>query len=146
MKFDLKKPCAACPFRTNALPTWLGSYTPQGVVDSIRNDEPFFCHHHVEETIGYDDPDWREKAQESAQHCAGALIFARKMCKLSRDPEIAQAQKAIDTNQEILFPPDKFVAYHSVTISAVVKSIKEKKLNGKATKPKATKRKPSAKN
>lgn len=125
MKFDLKKPCAACPFRKNAVPSWLGSYTPQGVVDSIKADQPFFCHHDVENNIGYDDPDWLEKAQDSAQHCAGALIFARKMCKLSRDPEIAEAQKAIDPKQDILFPPEEFVRYHSVSIDKVVNRIKQ---------------------
>jgi hypothetical protein len=126
MKFDLKKPCAACPFRKDAVPSWLGNYTPQGVVDSIKADQPFFCHHDVENKIGYDDPDWQEKAMESAQHCAGALIFARKMCKLSRDPEIAEGQRKINPNQDILFPPEQFVEYHSVTISAAAKKIKER--------------------
>jgi hypothetical protein len=138
MKFDYKSPCSACPFRTNSLKGWLGNYTPEGVIVAIQHDQPFFCHKHVEETIGYDDPEWREKALEDAQHCAGALIFANKLCKLSRIPEVAAAQRNVDKDQKILFPPSEFVKHHTLTIErAEPKPIKGPK-NGKSSRSRSS--------
>lgn len=130
MKYDLKKPCAECPFHRGSANGWLGSYTPESVIQAVRNDEPFLCHSHVENQCpdGYENPDWQEWAAEHAQHCAGAMIFARKMCKLSRDPEMAEAQRAIDKTQDILFPAQNFIDHHSrrVSTTPLTASVKAK--------------------
>lgn len=117
MKYDLKSPCAGCPFRENAAAGWLGDYTPEEVIEHIQREIPFLCHVHVENTTGYhddsEDGDWRDRLdEENAQHCAGALIMARKLCKLPRDPDHNAAVRGVDALQPILFPPDRFIRHH----------------------------------
>lgn len=114
MQSNLTRPCVACPFRTNSLKGWLGDYTPDQIMDDLRNETPFLCHKHIEDNCpdGYDG-EWREWAEEHGEVCAGASIFQRKMCKLPRDPELAAAIRKVDISQPILFPRDVFVCHHS---------------------------------
>lgn len=106
MPYNLRQPCHGCPFRRDSAPGWLGDYTAEQIVDIVRNDGTFLCHNLVD----YEDPDWRNQEHEE---CAGAMIFARKLCKLSRDPEKAAAQLQIDKSQDILFPDIDFISHHN---------------------------------
>ena len=113
MKYELKKPCEGCPFRKNAAKGWLGSYTAEEIIEHALREIPFFCHIDVERQHGYEESDWEEWAFENGQMCAGYLVMMRKMAKLPRDPEFAEAVRNIDAKQEILFPPQVFIDYHS---------------------------------
>ena len=85
MQKGLTQPCGACPFRRKSMAGWLGEETPKGFMQTTMNDVAMPCHC----TIDYEDPKWKENfvANGKAEHCAGALIFFRNICKLSRDPE-----------------------------------------------------------
>jgi len=109
-QYNQRTPCAECPFRPTSAPGWLGSYTPQEVIDVIRGDGDFLCHPKVD----YEDPDWddEEKLMEY-EECAGSMIFARKMCKRSRDREKAAGQDRVNLDAEILYPAEKFIEHHT---------------------------------
>lgn len=67
MKFDLKKPCAECPFiKGSATNTTLAEGRLDGIVDDIRDGATFTCH----KTL--------EKPSREQQHCGGALIFLER--------------------------------------------------------------------
>lgn len=76
MQFDLRRPCAGCPFRTDCLPGWLGEKPAARIAESItEGDAPFVCHKTIERNaLG----ERLEGPHE--QHCAGALLV------LDRDP------------------------------------------------------------
>lgn len=135
MNYDLKKPCEGCPFRRNAAPGWLGDYKAEEIVQMARRGENFLCHVHVEKNRGYGDDIPLNRLDELedddggpvdaddelpfeiwadvyGQQCAGFMIFMRKLCKLPSNPAYAKASRAIDTEQDILFPPDVFVDHH----------------------------------
>jgi hypothetical protein len=68
MKYDLKTPCAHCPFRSDVKPY----IHPERVEEIIG--QPFSCHKTTTcKDRGNDHPE--------AQHCAGSLILHEKMEK-----------------------------------------------------------------
>lgn len=127
MKFNKLKPCAGCPFRTNAAPGWLGDYTPQEVIQHLQNEIPFVCHIDVENGPGYSDPEWQEWADKHANHCGGALIMQRKMAKLPRDPDHCAAVRAVDPQTTILFPPQVFIEHHESGPQSRLSKVKGKR-------------------
>lgn len=129
VQYNRRNPCEACPFRENAAPGWLGDYSPEEVIDAIRHETPFPCHKEVEDlpfsgqadvdvaemqahANGYDMEDWRMHL-DNINHCAGALIMAKKMSKLPREEKHKQAVKDAPADFPILFPPQKFIDYHT---------------------------------
>lgn len=45
MNFDLKKPCAKCPFRTDCLKGWLGEERAEEIATGITEEQQTFsCH------------------------------------------------------------------------------------------------------
>lgn len=106
--FKQKNPCPQCPFRKNALPGWLGDYTPKEVIDTINHEEAFLCHTQID----YSDPDWKETQAPFAPVCAGQLMMTRRMCKLPRDPEHSAAVKAIVPSDEIFKNHREFIEHH----------------------------------
>lgn len=111
IKYDIKTPCQQCPFRKLSLPGYLGSYTPETVIQHLNFEIPFLCHTHVEKTVGYEDPKWDEKVEP--QHCAGALIFTRNMCKLPRDAKHAAAVRDVKDCPEVFENIPDFMKHHS---------------------------------
>ena len=74
MKFDLKKPCADCPFRTDVTP-YLHLERAEEIVDGLTHQQQTFtCH----KTNSQSD-DGETIETEDSQHCAGALIMLEKM-------------------------------------------------------------------
>lgn len=83
MRFDLVRPCANCPFRTDVRP-----YLRRGRVLEIRRalldrDQTFSCHKTVDWTREEDEEDDGRPAarhcRNDEQHCAGALILLEKL-------------------------------------------------------------------
>jgi len=68
MKFDLIRPCAHCPFRSDIKP-FLRQDRAEEIAETLLNDGTFTCH----KTVDYDDDDGGHTTADS-QHCAGATI------------------------------------------------------------------------
>lgn len=102
-----RRMCSQCPFRKNAAGGWLGAYTPQEVIDTVRSETPFPCHAQVD----YDDPAWAEKL-DGKPHCAGHMQMAKAMCKLPRDLEHSRAVRAIEIEKNHLGSPAAFLEHH----------------------------------
>lgn len=111
MRRDRTEPCPQCPFRTNAAPGWLGSYSAEEIVQHIRAEMPFPCH----PTVDYEAPNWRKTLYSpgtTVQACAGYLILMRRMCKLPRDPEALAQIKRLDMEAKVFRTPIEFVNHH----------------------------------
>ena len=63
MNFDLHKPCANCPFRTDCPPAWLGHERAEGIAEAVAGGNTFRCHKTLE---------------EAPRMCAGALLVTRR--------------------------------------------------------------------
>lgn len=78
MNFDMKKPCANCPFKKNGA-IELRPGRLEGIVQSLKRDTNFFqCHKTVHSKRGgeWDEDTYIPSGQESV--CAGSLIYALK--------------------------------------------------------------------
>jgi len=91
------------------------------IISSIVHEGPFYCHIDVENRHGYEEEGWEVWADENAKQCAGAMIFANNICKLSRDPIKGAAQKKLGKDKEKIFAtPQEFIDHHSVTINGKI--------------------------
>jgi hypothetical protein len=70
MKYDLKNPCALCPFRNDAGRLYVHPTTLEGMAAG-----EFCCH----KTGKVDDETGDIEPTRNSQHCAGALIMLEKM-------------------------------------------------------------------
>ena len=118
MKHDLKEPCHACPY-VGKMPGWIGAHeTAQDFVDVVRADQQFPCH----ETVAANHARHQHRCNADGtvpltgkeQHCAGYALFMNKMCKVSRDPDMAAMQKRLKETctVEVIWPPAKMVEVH----------------------------------
>lgn len=100
----LKKPCDECPFRTNALPGWLGGETPETTYDHIMTEGDFSCHK------------TRHKAVKEQDRCRGSLLFLRQACKIPRyNVPLKEALMKIDwKNIQGILRQDCFIEYHTI--------------------------------
>ena len=62
MRFDLHKPCANCPFRTDCPPAWLSGARAEEIAEAVAGGNTFQCH---------------KTLQDAPQMCAGALLVVR---------------------------------------------------------------------
>lgn len=123
----MKKPCAVqcpeCPFRHPSLPTYLGDYTPESVINSLWRNIPFFCH----TKINYSDPNWLKKAEKNGRLCLGGLKFANNLMAPKRvdaypesDPEVIAARAEVEANQSVdVMDVKEFMRWHSTTDNVV---------------------------
>ena len=70
MNYDLKKPCANCPFRLDPF-FYLHPDRVREIAASLRNNGTFSCH----KTVDYSDDE--PSNTRKTQHCAGALLVMR---------------------------------------------------------------------
>lgn len=70
MKYDLRTPCASCPFRSDIRPFIRAAR----VKEIINSNAEFACH----KTCDYDEDDGGSVGPK-AQHCAGLLILLEKI-------------------------------------------------------------------
>jgi hypothetical protein len=85
VKFDLKKPCANCPFRSD-IKFWLRLDRVEEILDSItQQQQTFACH----KTTQHDD-DGEHVPRSKEQHCAGALIMLERMNKPNQMMRISE--------------------------------------------------------
>jgi len=95
------KQCDECPFRSDSMPMWLGSYSPAEVFRAIWKAIPFFCH----TTINYSKPDWEEKALAKGKLCTGGLLFAHKICapeaEIHHEPIRVARLKVLEISEQL---------------------------------------------
>lgn len=113
MNFDLVKPCAKCPFRTDCLKGWLGESRAAEITDSIVNQQQYFpCH----ETTRFD-YDGNSTNVASEQHCAGAMILLEKINMPNQMMRIAERLRMydrtrLDMEAPVFSTPGQFVRHH----------------------------------
>lgn len=90
--YDLKNPCANCPFRTDVKP-YLRPARAREIVESLSRGV-FHCH----KTIDYDNEDDDGNLQRNGkeQFCAGALIMMHKQGTVGQMARIAERIGAYD--------------------------------------------------
>lgn len=87
MKFDLIRPCADCPFRSDKK-FYLAKGRAREIIDGItREQKTFSCH---KTNTSCDDEDGMMRETEKSQHCAGALIMLERMNKPNQMMRIAE--------------------------------------------------------
>lgn len=99
------EPCDECPWRRNHPAGWLGGYAPEDFTVQVQFDgPPVPCH----KTIPPGDD-----MTAAVSMCAGALIFMKNSCKLSRHPAYGDALDSVNENTETVFQwPHEFLEYH----------------------------------
>lgn len=71
MKFNLKRPCKDCPFRTDIHP-YLNADRVREITDALMTgNSTFACH----ETTEYNEEEGDMASTKDSSHCAGAMIF-----------------------------------------------------------------------
>lgn len=115
MKFDLKRPCKMCPFRTDCMKGWLGEQRAEGIIESMtKQDQSFTCH----ETNTFDDEDGEATVTKDSQHCAGAMIlmeryeFANQMMRIMERLGFYDRNK-LDMDAPVFMTYEDFINHHS---------------------------------
>jgi hypothetical protein len=81
VKWDLLRPCAACPFnRGSSTRITFRNRDRAEEIEELAYREGFVCHEHAElvETVDYEgdvEEHYADRKDGSGQHCAGALIM-----------------------------------------------------------------------
>jgi len=117
MKFEMKKPCNNCPFRTDSLKGWLGSARAKEISFSIIHQQGTFpCH----KTVDYDreDEEGSGVVTQDSQHCAGAMIMLEHMKKPNQMMRIAERlgfydYRKLDMKSPVFKNDKQFIKYHS---------------------------------
>lgn len=75
MRYDLRAPCAKCPFRSDIRP-FIRAERARGI---LEGNAEFACH----ATLDYDNRDSDGEASETPKtnHCAGVLIILERECR-----------------------------------------------------------------
>lgn len=85
MKFDLTRPCAHCPFRTDRDFPLLSARRLE-IGASLMRGEWFPCH----ETTHEDDASLKRVASPESQHCAGVMIMLTKCGQPTQAMQLAE--------------------------------------------------------
>lgn len=110
-----KTPCNDCPWRRAHAPGWLGGYDPEWFTERVLADTAINCHLTLS---GHDEVEEISKAggeqavRESFPLCAGSLIVQKNMCKMPRDPDLAEAVRMVERSPEVFNHPREFLEHH----------------------------------
>lgn len=96
MNFDLVRPCANCPFRTD-VPGYLRRERAQEIAEALMGGSSFPCHK-TTETVEEDDGSSRVATADS-QMCAGAMIVLERMEQPNQIMRIAERTHVYDHNR-----------------------------------------------
>lgn len=115
MKFDLKRPCKTCPFRTDSLKGWLGKGRAKEILEGITaKDQTFTCHY----TTEFHEETGEVIPHSNDQHCAGAMILLEKYNRPNQLMRIFERLGAYDKDALAMDAPvfdtyEEFVKHHS---------------------------------
>lgn len=111
MNYNLTKPCADCPFRTDN-----GFYLPRArraeIAESITDgQQTFACH----KTTEFDDDTGEHVRSKNEEHCAGAMILLEHIGQPNQMMRIAERigmydHTKLDMTQPVARTVDEFVA------------------------------------
>lgn len=76
MHFNIKRPCAKCPFRKDII-AYLSPERAKEISDSLLEGKTFPCHETIDYTNTDDNGNPIYKLEETS-HCAGALVMIKK--------------------------------------------------------------------
>lgn len=148
MKTACTVQCPQCPFRPDALPSYLGDYTATAITQSLWRNVPFFCH----TKVNYGNPGWKKVAQAKGKLCLGSMVFANKLHapmspdaypESDRDVIIAREANQDRTDVQCM-EVKQFLDHHDPTKAvANLKKVKAKRFT--STKPKLPKPLPKLK-
>jgi len=94
MRFNLKRPCANCPFRKEPV-FYLGTARRQEIAETLRSDyNSFPCH---QTTLTNDQGEYKGTQQE--EHCAGAAIVLEKQGRPNILMRLAQREGKYNPKQ-----------------------------------------------
>lgn len=116
MNFNMKKPCANCPFRNDKPEQdgWLGEDRAEEIAASITvHQQSFPCH---KTTI--DSGEYGRDAGKDSEHCAGALIMLEKMDRPNQMMRISERlgmydRNALDMDSPVFDNSYEFVEAHT---------------------------------
>lgn len=114
MRFDLKKPCKACPFRTDRV-GYLGVKRADEIAENLLSDDFnwFGCH---ETTVADENGDLH--CGEETQHCLGAIMFLLNTVGLNVVTRVAVISgkldlKNLDRSVPVVGSKQEFLDLHS---------------------------------
>lgn len=112
MNFDLKRPCADCPFRTD-VPGYLSKARAAEIAHSlIEGQQTFSCH-----KLNDFSEDGEAIEGHKSQHCAGALIFLEAQGRPNQMMRIAERlgfydRTRLDMDSPVHKTRSAFVRHH----------------------------------
>lgn len=114
MKFDLKRPCNQCPFRTDKAP-FISHARAKEIADGmVKHGASFACH----KTLGHDD-DGDTYTKSDSQFCAGAIIMLEKSGQAGNVAMIRGAERfglykhsEMEMDSPVFDSPRDFVKHH----------------------------------
>lgn len=99
----MKSPCKECPFKNNSLKGYLGGFSIEQTIDVAKSEQSFICH--------------KIRQTDNKKECAGRLLFASKVCKSFKNPELESLRLEIKqnntTNNILGFD---FKSYHTIEV------------------------------
>ena len=110
MKFELKKPCEHCPFRTDLEPYLSGTERAQEIVEGLDRGV-FPCHKTVDHEAQAAIDEWDDGHEpeymmdENNQFCAGALIMLEKCERPGQMMRIAERLGSYDRTKLVMDSP-----------------------------------------
>lgn len=112
MKFDLIRPCANCPFRTDH-PGYLRAERAEEIADALLSGATFTCH----KTNEFGEEGTIETS--SSQHCAGALIFLESQDRPNQLMRIAERigcydRTKLDMDAPVFTDADGLIEHHAL--------------------------------
>lgn len=114
-RFDLRGPCADCPFRTDK-PFYLGERRAAEIADSMVDDDaPFTCHKTIDYSSG------EPNVTDNGRACAGAMVILEKMGHPNQEMRIAERlgwydPARLDMDAPVPDSMDEWVAYQASLI------------------------------
>lgn len=111
MNFNLKKPCAHCPFRTDIEP-FIHAERAEEICQSLVNGGSFACH----KTLGHDD-DGDTMVRQKSEMCAGAMIMLEKIERPNQMMRICERlgqydHRKLDMSQPVYDTPQAMIKAH----------------------------------
>lgn len=95
----LANPCNECPWRKNAKAGYLGPHRAKKWAQMAHGEGAIACHKTIKVSESWED----------TRQCAGAASFRANVCKMPRDPTVAQGPPRDDVFQTT----EAFVEHHT---------------------------------
>lgn len=121
MRFELKRPCKGCPFRTDC-GGYLTKARAREIAKAIECEGRTFACHKTTVACAVDDGFEDMEATKDSQHCAGALIMLEASGKAIGNQMLRIAErlgiydhKGLDMNAPVVRSSSEFVNLHGGT-------------------------------